>query len=106
MFQKYYLFICIEFTGNQELSDVRLLNLSTLITDKVQWRILAIKGLRIEDHLFSQHFVKNPLDINTAAYDLLQKWRTTQPDVTVAYTKMCDALTNTNKEYLINKALL
>ena len=59
--------------------------------DKLQK--IAIRGLNIESHIVQRHPINHPMDITTAAHNVLLHWRKHYEDSTEANTVLCDALT-------------
>lgn len=79
--------------------------LSQKISQKEELRVLATKGLHIEDYILDYHLVRNMQDVHGATYCLLRDWHTTQPDPKVSYTKLAQALRDVNMTLYVTEVL-
>ena len=91
-------------TDPLELTDGRLVLLSEEINQQRKLRKLAIVGLKMSDHVIESALQSNP-DIVDAAYTVLEQWRKSDPDRTVAYTEICQTLRDVNMAMLIKDTL-
>ena len=90
------------FSGREGHSfDVSLLDLSKQFVSKTDIRDLAIKGLLMPLSKVESHINNNLTDINSAAYDILRNWRTTQSNDEMARKNLTEALKKVNKLFMI-----
>ena len=91
------------FTGDTELTDYVLWNLAKEYSNRHDLRTLALKlGLKESQVATS---LTNNNDINSAAYDLLRRWRASQDNDRIAYTNICKTLEDVEQKFLIWKVL-
>ena len=87
------------------LNAVRLWRLAKQITSPGELLTLALEGLNEEDFNVEGHLYDNRDAIRIASFKVLQKWRNSQPNPRVAYTKMCEALLKVKLDHYIVSAL-
>ena len=87
-----------------ELSDVKVLNLSEVITGPVELRTLAIRGLKKGEYQIQTH-LRNKSDIREAVHAVLKDWHKSQTNSKVAYLKLCHALKESKMQYYVNHIL-
>ena len=85
----------------QELTDKKLHALSTKITKTSELRKLGINGLNLKAEEVEAPITNNPVDINTAAYEMLSGWYKGQPDTKTAFKNLCGALREAKMGLLI-----
>ena len=82
-----------------------LLELSRKITKPFEIMTLGRKGLKLDLSAVKTSMYNNKDDVNMAMYDVLEKWRVSQPDAKTAYDKLYEALTVVNMDSLIQDVL-
>ena len=92
-------------TEEKTLNAVRLWRLAKRITSPVELLTLALEGLNEEDFNVAGHLYNNRDAIRIAYFQVLQKFRNSQPSPLVAYTKMCEALRKVKLDHYIVSAL-
>ena len=88
-----------------ELNEGRLQKLCKMFTHKEELRILARKGLNIDDYVVEYHFTRNGDDLKGIAYSLLKDWMATQENRRVAYARLTEALRNVNMAFYVKEVL-
>ena len=82
-----------------------LLKLSEKIIEEHDLQKVGVIGLGLEDSVVDRHLRNNRNDITMAVLGVVKTWRRTQPDSTVAYTKLCEALREVEMKFLIEEVL-
>ena len=82
-----------------------LLDLSMKITKPFEIMTLGRKGLKLDLSVVKTSMYNNKDDVNMGMYDVLEKWRVSQPDAKTAYDKLCEALIVVNMDSLIHDVL-
>ena len=95
------MFFVSESTEQRELTDARMVLLSSEITSKSTLRNLATVGLNVESAIINRALTNNKDDISEAAHTVLTEWRNRQPNKSIAYTRICEVLTRRKLEMLI-----
>ena len=88
-----------------ELKEGRLQTLCKMFTHKEELRILARKGLNIDDYVVDYHLTHKGDDLKGIAYSLLKDWMTTQENRRVAYARLTEALRNVNMALYVKEVL-
>ena len=91
--------------GTKELTEYMLLDLSEKISKPFDIMKLGGKGLKLDLSVVETAISNNKDDVNMAMYDVLKKWRVSQPDSKMAYNNLCEALTVVNMDSLIQEVL-
>ena len=81
-----------------------LLDLSEKINKPFEILKLGGKGLKL-DLAVVETSIHNNDDVNMAMYDVLKKWKVSQPDPKIAYGNLCEALTVVKMDSLIQDVL-
>ena len=81
-----------------------MLELSKQFTTPLDLRDVAFRGLGLPSTTVDMHIQSNQSRICEAAYNLLKDWRSTQPNLRIAYANMVKALENADRA-LYKKAL-
>ena len=69
-----------------------VLKLAKRINKPIDLYSLGTEGLDMEIKVLQCHLHNKKDDINMAALEVLQTWKVSQPNMTVAYQKLCEAL--------------
>ena len=77
---------------NQELTDAMIVKLARRISDPMDLISLVILGLDMKEEVLAHHLHDKKDNINMAAYEVFKTWKTSQPNRTVAFDKLCTAL--------------
>ena len=88
-----------------ELSDSRLVLLCDEINQPRKLRKLAVVGLNMDTKTIDSALQNYRGDIIEAAYSVLQQWRDSQPNRTIAYEQICQALRDVKMDMLITETL-
>ena len=80
-----------------------LIDLSKRINSKQELRVLATKGLEMED--YELEAVSQNKDLLTASNKLLKSWNKEIPDRKIAYSKLCKALKSVNMAFYVENVL-
>ena len=91
--------------GTKELTGDMLLKLAKKISKPFDILTLGQTGLKLDLSIVETAIVNNKDDVNMAMYDILKKFRVSQPDVKIAYDNLCEALTVVNMDSLIGEVL-
>ena len=84
----------------EELTDAKILRLSTHFAKAAEVREIAITGLGMANAQVESEITDNRGQMNDVAYNLFHTWCKAQPNRIVALTKMCQALDKCNKSLL------
>ena len=82
--------LIVRHLSDRELTDSMVLDVSKRITDELDLRDLATKGLKVEVHITDKH-INTERSIHLAAFKVLSDWRKRQPNSRIAYSKLHDA---------------
>ena len=84
-----------------------ILKLAKRINEPIDLLSLGTLGLDMKEEVLTGHLKNKKDDIHMAAFGVLRTWRTSQPDRTVAYVKLCAALrhTDVDMESLVKEVL-
>ena len=82
-----------------------LLDLSMKISKPFEILTLGQKGLKLGLNVVKTCMHNDKDDVNMAMYNVLEKWRVSQPDPKIAYDNLCEALTVVNMDSLIQEVL-
>ena len=74
-----------------------MLELSKRFTTPLDLRDVAFRGLGIPSTTVDMHIQINQSRICEAAYHLLKDWRSTQPNLKIAYANMIQALDSADR---------
>ena len=88
-----------------ELTDARLVLLSNEITSRSKLQTLATVSLNVDSSIVSTALRNNRDDITEAAHTVLTQWRDSQPNKSIAYKQICEALRRVKIKILITEML-
>ena len=91
--------------GTKELTGDMLLKLAKKISKPFDILTLGRTGLKLDLSVVETAISNNKDDVNMAMYDVLKKFRVSQPDAKIAYDNLCEALTAVNMDSLIQEVL-
>ena len=91
--------------GTKELTGDMLLKLAKKISKPFDILTLGRRGLKLDLSVVETAISNNKDDVNMALYDVLKKFRVSQPDAKIAYDNLCEALTAVNMDSLIQEVL-
>ena len=100
-----FIFILDFLDKSPELGERRIQGLSRRISQKEELRVLAMKGLHMDDYVLDYHLVKNKQNVRGAAYSLLKDWLSMHSNRQVAYARLAEALKGVNMAFYVSDVL-
>ena len=81
----------ITISGGPKLKDAMILKLAESVEEEDEYLKLAKSALKMQDYEWESCLEKNK-DLIMATYNILHKWRNSQPDRKVTFEKLSKAL--------------